>query len=447
MFSAKNPYSKSEIKMLNPTFKQTKIACYIGYVVQAIVINIAPLFFVIFSDTYGIDNAKLGTLVLLNFVIQIFTDITSVKLTTKLSIKSCAVLSQVFSFTGLAFLGILPLIIQNTYLALIIATFFYSVGGGLVEVIISPIIDAIPIEKTEGMSGAKAAAMIFLHSFYCWGQVLVVLVSTLILAVIGNRVWYLIPVLWSLVPLFNALLFLKVPFPEFASAEKRTPIKKIVFSRLFLLGAILMVCGGAAELAVAQWASMLAEKGLGISKVAGDLLGPCAFAFCMGIGRILYGILGTRFHIAKGLLGCAFLCLISYAMITLSASPVIALIGCSLCGFSVSLMWPGILSLAAREFPFGGTTLFGLLAIYGDLGCSLGPYLTGLVSDAVNIERVSAYPIFKGLDLNLVSMKCGLMAAAVFPILMIVTLVVFSVVRKSKNKKAFLVEEGVKAKP
>lgn len=420
--------------MLKLSFKQTKIACYIGYVVQAIVINIAPLFFVIFSDSYGIDNAKLGTLVLLNFVIQVFTDMTSVKLTTKLSIKSCAILSQLFSFTGLAFLGILPLVLSDTYTALIVATVFYSIGGGLVEVIISPIIDAIPVDESgSSKNGAKAAAMIFLHSFYCWGQVLVVLVSTLVLAAIGNKVWYLIPVLWSLVPLFNALLFLKVPFPEFVSAKNRTPIRKIIFSKLFFLSAILMLCGGASELAVAQWASMLAEKGLGISKVAGDLLGPCAFAFFMGIGRILYGVFGSRFRIANGLLVCAAICLGSYAMITLSKSPVVALIGCSLCGFSVSLMWPGVLSLSAREFPFGGTALFGLLAIYGDLGCSLGPYLTGLVSNAVNIEKLSAYPIFTGLEQNLISLKCGLMAAAVFPILMIVTLVVFSVVSK-KNK-------------
>ncbi len=422
--------------MLKPSFKHTKIACYIGYVVQAIVINIAPIFFVIFSDAYGIDNAKLGTLVLLNFIIQIFTDMVSVKLLTRLSVKSCAILSQLFSFTGLAFLGLLPMVIPNTYAALIIATFFYSVGGGLVEVVISPIIDAIPIEESESSkNGAKAAAMIFLHSFYCWGQVSVVLLSTLLLYFIGNSIWYLIPVLWSLVPLINALLFLKVPFPVFVSGERRTPIKKIVFSKFFLLGAILMVCGGAAELAVAQWASMLAEKGLGISKVAGDLLGPCAFAFFMGIGRILYGVFGSRFKIAHGLLVCAVLCLVSYAMITISKSPVVALMGCSLCGFSVSLMWPGVLSLSAREFPLGGTALFGLLAIFGDLGCSLGPYFTGIVSNAVNIESVSAYPIFSGLDVNLVCLKCGLMAAAAFPILMIVTLVVFSVVKK-KNKKA-----------
>lgn len=420
---------------MKPTnFRHTRIACNVGYITQAIVINLAPIFFVIFSDRYGISNASLGTLVLVNFLVQIFTDIASVRLTARLSMRACAVTAHVFSFTGLVLLGLLPMIIPHTFTALLIATVIYSIGGGLIEVVISPIVDAIPIEETETVSSAKAAAMALLHSFYCWGQLTVVLVSTLLLALIGSDCWHLLPFLWAIIPFVNMFAFIRVPFPKFVSESERTPIRRILTSRLFLLGMLLMICSGAAELTVAQWASMLAEKGLGVSKVVGDILGPCAFALFMGIGRMIYGILGTRLPLTKSLLVCSVTCVLSYIMISLFKNPVVALAGCSVCGISVSLMWPGVLSLTAREFPKGGAALFSLLAISGDIGCSAGPWLTGLVSNAVDTVRLSRLPVFSGLAPEQIALKVGVLASVLFPIIMIFTVIAFINERKSKNK-------------
>ncbi len=421
-------------EVMEKSYKSTKIACYIGYMTQAIVINLAPIFFVIFSDAYGVDNARLGTLVLVNFLTQILTDLVSVKLVNKINTRLCAVAAHVFCFTGLMLLGALPLVFENTYAALMLSTVIYSVGGGLTEVILSPIIDAIPISESEG-GRAKAAAMSFLHSFYCWGQVAVVLVSTLVLHFIGDKAWMLIPMLWALIPLVNTIKFLFVPIPAFVSERERTPVKRVVLSRLFVISAILMICSGASELAVSQWASMLAERGLGVSKVAGDILGPCAFALFMGTGRILYGIFGARLRLTRSLLFCSLLCTCGYLMIVLPKNPVIALVGCSVCGLSVSIMWPGVLSLTSREFPKSGAVLFSLLAVCGDIGCSLGPWLTGMVSNAVNTATLASTTVFSDLAPEQISLKCGLLAAGVFPIIMIFAVLAFMGIRRKNRLK------------
>ena len=416
-------------------YRPTKISCYIGYITQAIVINLAPVFFVIFSDRYGIDNTSLGTLVLMNFVTQILTDLVSVRLTAKISLRTCAVWAHIFASAGLMLLGILPAVMTDTFAALFIASFLYSIGGGLIEVVISPIVDAIPVEVTEGAGGAKAAAMSLLHSFYCWGQMTVVLLSTLILGVVGNNNWMYIPFFWALIPFFNIFSFMRVPFPQFISESERTPVKDIVTTRLFAVCALLMICSGASELAVAQWASMLAEKGLGVNKVVGDILGPCAFAFCMGIGRMIYGILGSKLPLAKSLLVSSVLCVCGYLMITLFRNPVIALVGCSVCGLAVSLMWPGVLSLTSREFAKGGAVLFSLLAICGDIGCSLGPWLTGFVSNNINTDLFAKLVPFAGLVPEQIALKCGLFAAGIFPVVMIFAVLVFMAVRRKSTEK------------
>ena len=411
----------------------TKIACYIGYITQAIVINLAPVFFIIFSDKYGVDNASLGTLVLINFVTQILTDVAAVRLTAKISMRACATAAHVLSFAGLVLLGVLPMIIPNTFTALLIASIIYSVGGGLIEVVISPIVDAIPVEVSEETSGAKAAAMSLLHSFYCWGQMTVVLVSTLLLSLFGRDNWFILPFIWSLVPFVNIFNFIRVPFPQFISESERTPVGKMVRTRLFFVCAVLMICSGASELAVAQWASMLAEKGLGVDKVWGDILGPCAFALFMGIGRMIYGIMGSKLPLARSLMLCSIMCVGGYLMITMFRNPVIALAGCSVCGFAVSLMWPGVLSLTSGEFPQGGAVLFSLLAICGDIGCSLGPWLTGLVSNNLNTQKFSSLAPFAGLEAEQIALKCGLFAAGVFPVIMFIAVIVFGIIRRSKK--------------
>ena len=416
-------------------FRYTKIACYVGYVTQAIVINLAPIFFVIFSDRYGISNANLGTLVLVNFLVQIFVDLVSVRLTAKISMRACAVMAHAFSFAGLALLGLLPTVMSSTFASLLISTVIYSIGGGLIEVVISPIVEAIPIEESESASGAKAAAMALLHSFYCWGQLSVVLVSTLLLALVGDKYWSFIPYIWAIIPFVNFFAFMRVPFPEFVSESERTPLRKMLTSRLFICGMLLMICSGASELTVSQWASMLAEKGLGVSKVVGDILGPCAFALFMGVGRMIYGILGTKLPLARSLLVCSITCVVSYLMISISKNPAIALAGCSVCGISVSLMWPGVLSLTAREFPKGGAALFSLLAICGDIGCSVGPWLTGIVSNAADTVRLSETALFSSLSPEQIALKVGVLAAIVFPIVMIFAVLSFIKIRQQNGLK------------
>lgn len=418
----------SKNKKINYT--GTRVACYIGYLTQAIVVNLAPLFFVIFGDSYALDNALLGTLILIVFVTQILTDTVSVRLVSKISLRTCAVMAHVFSFAGLVLLGILPNVIPDTFTALLISMVTYSIGGGLIEVVVSPISDAIPVEENESTGGIKAAAMCLLHSAYCIGQVLVVIITTVLLSFIGNDAWMYIPFVWALVPLFNIFNYLRVPFPQFVSETEKTPLKEIVTSKLFIAAAVLMVCSGASELAVAQWASMFAEKGLGISKVMGDLLGPCAFALLMCVGRIIYGIMGTRIQLLKLLFASAVLCIISYLTITLVKSPAVSLVGCSLCGLSVSIMWPGVLSLTAREFPKSGAALFALLAIFGDVGCSVGPWLAGIVSESLDVSALSAFSVFSGLAPEQIALKCGILAAIVFPFIMLFAAAAFA---KFKN--------------
>lgn len=408
------------------SYTSTRIACYIGYFTQAIVVNLAPLFFVIFGRSYGIDNAMLGTLILVVFVTQILTDIVSVRLVSRISLRACAVAAHVFSFSGLVLLGTLPNIMSNTFAALLISMIVYSIGGGLIEVVVSPISDAIPIEENESTGGIKAAAMCLLHSAYCIGQVLVVIITTVILSFIGEEFWMYIPFIWALIPLFNIFNYLRAPFPQFVSEKEKTPIREIVSSKLFIAAAVLMVCSGASELAVAQWASMFAEKGLGVSKVMGDILGPCAFALLMCVGRIVYAIMGTRVPLLKLLFGSAALCIVSYLAITLVKSPAIALAGCSLCGLSVSIMWPGVLSLTAREFPKSGAALFALLAICGDIGCSVGPWLAGIVSEKIDTAALSALPVFTGLAPEQIALKCGILAAVVFPVIMLFAAAAFA---------------------
>lgn len=414
-------------------YKPTKLACYVGYITQAIVINLAPLFFAIFSDSYGIDNASLGTLILVSFVTQIITDITAVHLTARASMRVCAILAHCLAFTGLVLLGVLPSVMTNTFIALLISSIIYSVGGGLIEVVISPVVDAIPVSATGEQGAAKAAAMSFLHSFYCWGQMAVVLISTLLLGIIGGDNWMFIPFIWAAVPFVNIFAFIKVPFPKFLSESERTPVGKMVFTRLFVVCAVLMICSGASELAVSQWASMLAEKGLSVNKVVGDILGPCAFALFMGVGRTVYGIMGTRLPLAKSLLASSILCVAGYLMITLFQNPTVALLGCSVCGLAVSIMWPGVLSLTAREFTGGGAVLFSLLAVCGDVGCSLGPWLAGFVSDNIKPGAFLALAPFAGLEAEQIALKCGLFAAGIFPIAMCLAVIAFMLVRKRKR--------------
>ncbi len=408
---------------MEPNYKSTLRACYLGYITQAIVVNLAPLFFVIFQNEYGISYSKIGGLVLFTFGIQLGVDITMLKLTTKLGYRVCAAAAHVFSVVGLVLLGILPHIMEP-YTGILISVFFYSIGGGLIEVVISPIVDALPGE-------AKSSSMSLLHSFYSWGQMLVVLLSTLVLKLIGDDLWQLIPFLWALLPLVNFFSFLRVPIIPISQEQKKRSLMGFLRSPVFIIAFLLMICSGAAEQAMAQWASLFAERGLGVSKVLGDLLGPCLFAVFMSVGRTFYGIKGEKINLWGALFGCSVLSIVCYLVTVFVNIPAIALFGCAFCGLGVSLLWPGMLSYTSMKYNYSaGPVMFGLLALGGDIGCSVGPWLTGAVSDLyIELNQTAA----AAENLNNLAIKTGLLAAIVFPVLMVLLLLVM---RGLKNRPA-----------
>jgi fucose permease len=398
-------------------YKKTVYACYIGYITQAIVNNLAPLLFIIFQQDFNLSYEKLGRLVFLNFGVQILTDLAAVRYADKVGYRKLTVLAHVLCATGLICLGVLPKILPNSYLALSIAVIIYAVGGGLIEVLISPIVEALP-------GDAKASAMSLLHSFYCWGQMAVVLISTILLKIVGYQIWFILPIMWSVVPIYNTFVFAKVPLVPLVKEEHRIPVKELFHSKFFRIALILMLCAGASELTMSQWASIFAQRGLGVDKVFGDLLGPCLFAIFMGIGRTLYGILGERLNIKKALLGSAILCVLCYGITIFSRIQVVSLLGCASCGFSVSLMWPGTFSLSSKRQPLGGTAMFGLLAVMGDVGGAIGPWMAGIVSESTNIINKPIQLLFgSNIGLEQAGLKMGLLAAIIFPIIMIAGLI------------------------
>ena len=378
------------------TYKHTFITCYIGYITQAIAVNLLPLFFIIFQSDFGISFEKLGRLIFIFFATQIVIDMVAVKYVDKIGYRAACIIAHSFSTVGLTLLSILPNIMPP-YTGLVIAVIVYALGSGMIEVIISPIVDAIP-------SDAKASNMSLLHSFYCWGQLFTVAVSTILLKVIGSGLWYILPAMWALIPFYNIFRFIRTPLAPPIPEEKKMSVKDLLGNKMFLIVLVLMSCAGAAELAMSQWASLFVETGLKIPKMAGDLLGPGLFALCMAIGRVVYGIVGHKFDLTRVLSISSALCVVCYLVAALSPSPVLALVGCALCGFTVCLMWPGVLSMTSERIPYGGTAMFGICAIFGDLGCSIGPWITGVVADIA--------PADMGL-------KAGLITGIIFPIVMI----------------------------
>ena len=392
---------------MNLNFKHTKYASYIGYVTQAIINNLPPLLFIIFQKQLNISIEQLGFLISFNFGIQIITDFLAAKYVDKIGYRRAVVAAHICSFIGLVGLGVFPHLFENSYLALLCAMGINAIGGGLIEVLISPIVEALPGDE-------KASAMSLLHSFYCWGHVGVVIISTIFFNIAGMDNWTILPILWSVVPLFNIFFFSKVPIKMLVEEGDEVPFRKIFTVRIFWILFLLMICAGASEQAMSQWASLFAEVGLGVSKNLGDLLGPCSFAILMGISRTIYGIYGSKMNLMKTIAGSSVLCVISYLMAVFSSNPILALVGCALCGFSVGIMWPGVFSLSAKHYPQGGTAMFAILALAGDVGCSTGPGYVGILAR------------FTG------SLKGGLGYAIIFPILLILCIFTLHLISRRK---------------
>lgn len=394
------------------SYKDTRRACYIGSATHAIVNNLAPLLFIVFQTDYHLTYQRLGTLVLINFITQLIMDGLCIKLADKAGYRTLLVAAHGFCAAGLIMLGSLPRILDNTFLALVLSVVTYAIGGGLLEVLVSPVVDNLPVPAEE-----KAASMSMLHSFYCWGQMAVILLSTILLQMIGRPRWNLLPILWAVLPVANMINFLRVPIIQPVSAEKSMGLLALIRSPVFFAFMLLMMFSGSSELTMSQWASLFAEQGLGLDKVWGDIFGPCMFAVMMALGRTLYGIWGAKIDIMRCLIACAILCVICYLGTTLIAHPLINLVFCALSGFAVCMMWPGTLSMASARFPLGGTSLFAILALMGDLGCSAGPWFAGWVAD-LSERGVRILLPDNGAD----GLTAGLLASSIFPGLMIITL-------------------------
>ncbi len=390
------------------TYKHTITACFIGYITQAIINNFAPLLFLTFEKDYAIPLAHIGILIGINFGIQLLTDLVAALVVEKTGWRIPIVLAHVLSVCGLVLLSILPEAMDNKFAALTIPISITAVGGGLLEVLISPITEACPGED-------KAGAMSLLHSFYCWGCMGVVMLSTLFFAFFGVGNWHTLAIIWAIIPLFNLILFCFVPFGTLnADNGDKHSVAGLFKNKTFLLMIIIMFCAASSELSVAQWASAFAEK-LGVRKSLGDLMGPMFFALLMGTARAVHGSFGNRIKISleKLILFSSILCLASYFVISLSPIPWISLIGCGICGFSVGILWPGTFSIAAKTVR-GGTFMFAILALFGDLGCGAGPLVVGTVSSAL------------GDNLNM-----GILVSAVFPVIMILGLIIHIKSKKS----------------
>ncbi len=393
---------------MQKNYRKTLIACYLGFITQAICANFAPLLFLKFHSDYAISLGQIALIPTVFFLTQLLVDVFCAKFVDVIGYRRSVVISEIACGAGLAGLAVIPDLFPDPFIGILLCVMIYAIGSGLIEVLASPIVEACPFEH-------KDAVMSLLHSFYCWGSVGVILLSSLFFAVFGIENWRILACIWALIPLSNIWNFATCPIERLTEEGKGMTVGELFRTKMFWLAIILMVCAGASELAMAQWASAYTEAALGFSKAVGDLAGPCLFAVTMGICRVFYGKFGTKMNLTRFMIGSGILCLCCYLLASLSSSPVLGLIGCVMCGFSVGIMWPGTISITSPRLPRGGTALFALLAMAGDLGGAFGPSLVGTVTQQAG-DR----------------MQTGILAGGVFPLVMVVVLVLFS---RSVSKK------------
>ena len=393
--------------MIQP-YKKTVIACFIGAISQAIIVNFAPLLFVTFQNIFGIPLEEITVLISLNFITQFSTDLIASKYAKRIGYRKCLISAHLMCGVGLVLMAFLPRVI-NPFVALIMATIIYAVGGGLLEVLTSPLLEACPTKN-------KSALMSLMHSFYSWGVVGVVIVSTVFFELFGINNWEIMACIWAIVPLGNIILLSTAPMYEISDSGEDKPNYKQLFSqKVFWLIIIIMLCSGAAELAVSQWASTFVEQGFHLSKSTGDLIGVGGFAAFMGLSRVIYSKYANRISLIRAVALSSCLCIVSYLMIGLSNSGAIGLMGCVLCGFSVGILWPGTLSMASEKVVSGGTTMFALCALGGDIGCTSGPALAGFMTGVLGDN-----------------LRLGILCSVIFPVLLLVAL---GLLKEKNNKK------------
>ena len=390
-------------------YKKTLIACYLGFITQAITSNFAPLLFLTFKGSYGISLELIALIPMVFYLTQLLVDLVAVKFADIIGYRTCVVISQLVSALGLILMAFLPELLPNAFVGIIISVVLYAIGSGLVEVLLSPIVEACPFEN-------KAGVMSLLHSFYCWGAVGVILGSTLFFAIFGIENWKILTMIWAAVPLVNTVNFLSCPIERLVEEGDGMRTGQLLRTPLFLLMILLMICAGASEATMTQWASAFTESALGVSKTIGDLAGPCMFAVFMGITRVFYGKFSEKLNLTKVMLACGSLCVVCYLLAALSPISMIGLVGCALCGLAVGIMWPGTICISSQKCPRGGTAMFAFLALAGDLGAAVGPTVVGGIADAVGGN-----------------LKTGLLFATLFPAFMILGLILL--LKKFEKRK------------
>lgn len=391
---------------MQKNYKKTLIACYLGFVTQAISANFAPLLFLTYKEIYGISLDKIALIPFVFYFTQLLVDFAATKFVDKIGYRTCVVVSQLVSSLGLILMAILPEIVPVSFIGILISVILYAIGSGLIEVLVSPIVEACPFENKDGI-------MSLVHSFFCWGSMGVVLGSTIFFALFGIENWKILTFIWSLVPLYNAFNFINCPIERLVEDGKSMSVRQLLGVPVFWMMILLMICAGASEATMTQWTSAFTESALGVSKTVGDLAGPCMFAMFMGISRMLYGKTSKKLDLTKTMLLCATLCVFCYLLASLSASSVLGLTGCALCGLAVGIMWPGTISISSQKCPRGGTAMFAFLALAGDLGAAVSPTMVGKFS-----------------EMSGGNLKVGLFTATVFPIILVIGLIVLKKVKK-----------------
>ncbi len=396
------------MKNTSPSYNSTIKACFVAYIIQAIVNNFVSLLFVIYQRDYGMPLSQITLLITINFTLQLVIDSLSAVFVDKIGYRTSILIAHGASALGLVLLGFLPDVMPSHFSGLLIAISIYAIGGGLVEVLISPIVEACPTDNKESV-------MSLLHSFYNWGSAGVIIFTTLFLKIFGSSSWKALSLIWALVPLVNGVVFTRVPIAPLIEDEKGgMKIPELLKNKLFWLLALMMLCSGASEHSVGQWASTMAEKGLNISKTLGDLLGPALFAILQGTARLTYAKKGKKYNLEHLMLLSSILCIVSYLLIIITPNPVLSLVGMAGAGFAVGIMWPGTFSVSSKRLERGGTAMFALLALAGDLGCSAGPTLTGFVANKANEN-----------------LRLGIASAIIFPLLM--ALLLITLIKKSSR--------------
>ena len=378
-------------------YQKTLIACYLGFITQAITANFAPLLFLTFHRTYQISLGRIAFISTAFFFTQLLVDLFCAKYVDRIGYRRSVIASEVFSASGLIGLAFLPSLLPDPYVGILISVIIYAIGSGLIEVLVSPIVEACPFDN-------KDSVMSLLHSFYCWGSVGVILLSTIFFAIFGIENWRILACIWALIPLYNTFNFISCPIESLTEEGEGLSIRQLCHIPIFWIALILMVCAGASEISMAQWASAYVESALGISKSIGDIIGPCLFAVMMGTSRSFYGKYGEKIDLMKFMIGSGALCLVCYLLSALAPLPFLNLVGCAVCGFSVGIMWPGTISIASKKIPLGGTAMFALLAMAGDLGGSVGPGIVGFVTQNANDN-----------------LKVGMLAGCVFPTVLVLS--------------------------